>query len=64
MLTNKGLISQAIVDNLLFWRHSGFSAYGETRVESREDAARLGRYCIRCPLVLDRLEFDEGLDYP
>jgi hypothetical protein len=29
------------------------------RVEERQEAARLGRYGIRCPLVLDRLAWDE-----
>ena len=30
------------------------------RVEERQEAARLGRYMIRCPLVLERLAWDEG----
>ena len=32
MLVRKELITEAIVDNLLFWRHSGFSAHGAVRV--------------------------------
>jgi len=36
MLLEKELITEAIVDNLLSWRHSGFSAHGAVRVEDRE----------------------------
>ena len=59
-LLDKGLISEAVVDNLLSWRHSGFSAHGAVCVQDREGAVRLGRYMIRCPIVLERLAWDEG----
>ena len=59
MLRGKGLISQEIVDNLLSWHHSGFSVHGDVRAHDRDSAARLGRYMIRCPLVLERLALDE-----
>jgi hypothetical protein len=49
MLLDKELVTEATVDNLLSWRHSGFSAHGAVRVEDRKGAARLGRYMIRCP---------------
>jgi hypothetical protein len=58
MLLEKGLIDAETVENILSWPHSGFSTNGSVRAESRDDAARLGRYMIRCPLVLDRLEWD------
>ncbi len=35
MLLGKELITEAVVDNLLSWRHSGFSAHGAVRVEDR-----------------------------
>jgi len=38
MLLEKELITEAIVDNLLSWRHSGFSAHGAVRVEDRAGA--------------------------
>ncbi len=60
MLLGKELITEAIVDTLLSWRHSGFSVHGAVRVEDREGAVRLGRYMIRCPIVLKRLGWDEG----
>ena len=59
VLMDKGLISQDIVDNLLSWRHSGFSVHGEVKAYDRDSAARLGRYMIRYPVVLERLSLDE-----
>lgn len=59
-LLDKELIFEAVVDNLLSWRHSGFSAHGAVCVQDREGAVRLGRYMIRCPIVLERLAWDEG----
>ena len=50
----------AVVDNLLSWRHSGSSAHGAVCVQDREGAVRLGRYMIRCPIVIERLAWDEG----
>jgi hypothetical protein len=44
---------------MLQWPHSGFSVHGAVRVETRDEAARLGRYMIRCPIVLERLKWDE-----
>ena len=59
LLRGKGLITQEVVDNLLSWRHSGFSVHGDVKVPDREAAARLGRYMIRCPVVLERMSLDE-----
>lgn len=59
LLVARGKISEAIVDNLLSWRQSGFSVHAGSAVESRAEAVRLGRYGIRCPLVLERLTWDE-----
>ena len=65
MLLRKELITEAIVDNLLSWRHSGFSAHGAVRVDDRgtrpqagSGAVRLGHYMIRCPIVLKRLSWE------
>ena len=35
-------ITEPVVDNLLSWRHSVFSAHGAVRVEERKGAVRLG----------------------
>ena len=58
-LLDEDLNSQDIVDNLLSWRHSGFSVHGDVKAHDRDSAARLGRYMIRCPLVLERLSLDQ-----
>jgi hypothetical protein len=52
-------MSHTDVGNLLSWQHSGFSLHGDVRVPDRDAAARLGRYMIRCPTVLERLSLDE-----
>ena len=41
MLLEKELITEAIVDNLLSWPHSGFSAHVAVRVEDRAGAIAL-----------------------
>ena len=43
---------------MLSWNHSGFSVHAGVRVETIADAGRLGRYMIRSPLVLARLNWD------
>ena len=58
MLLDKELISEATIDNLLSWHHSGFSVHGAVWVEDRQGAVRLGRYMIRCPIVLKRLSWE------
>ncbi len=41
LLLDKELISEATIDNLLSWNHSGFSVHGSVWVEDRQgDAAR------------------------
>ena len=60
LLVARGKISGELVGNLLTWRHGGFSVHAGAPVEERSDAVRLGRYGIRCPLVLERLEWDEA----
>jgi hypothetical protein len=59
LLLIRGKISQETVEAMMQWPHSGFSVHGAVRVETRDEAARLGRYMIRCPMVLERLKWDE-----
>ena len=58
ILLSRNLITEQVVTNLLPWRHSGFSAHGAVCVQDREGAVRLGRYMIRCPIVLKRLSWE------
>ena len=58
LLLEKELIGRDTVNNMLSWKHSGFSADASVRVETIADAVRLGRYMIRSPLVLERSYWD------
>ena len=58
LLGARGKIGEEVVESLLSWRHSGFSVHAGVRVEEKAAAARLGRYMARCPIVLDRVEWD------
>ena len=58
LLLDKELIGRDTIHNMLSWKHSGFSADASVRVETITDAVRLGQYMIRCPLVLERLNWD------
>jgi hypothetical protein len=59
LLLKKQLITEQTVNNMLSWRNSGFSVDATVRVDTIREAARIGRYMIRCPLVLERLQWDE-----
>jgi hypothetical protein len=59
LLLKKQLITEQAVNNMLSWRSSGFSAHASVRADTIKDAVQLGRYMIRCPLVLKRLQWDE-----
>jgi hypothetical protein len=59
LLAERRKIGEEVVESLLAWRHSGFSVHAAVRVQDRQEAASLGRYEIRCPLVLERLARDE-----
>ena len=58
-MLEKELLGRDTVNNMLSWNHSGFSADASVRVETIADAVRLGRYMIRSPLVLERLNWDD-----
>ena len=44
LLIEKDLIGRDTVNNMLSWNHSGFSADASVRVETIDDAVRIGRY--------------------
>ncbi|KKN31429.1 hypothetical protein LCGC14_0824160, partial [marine sediment metagenome] len=47
----KQLITEQTMNNMLSWRNSGFSVDATVRVDTIREAARIGRYMIRCPIV-------------
>ena len=59
LLLREELISQALVDKISGWRHSGFSVHSKVRAETRQKAERVGKYMIRPLLSLKRLSFSE-----
>jgi ribosomal protein S27E len=59
LLLREELISEALVEKIMGWRHSGFSVHSQVRAETREEAERVGKYMIRPLLSLERLSFDE-----
>ena len=59
LLLGEELISQALVEKIVSWRHSGFSVHSKVRAETGEEAERVGKYMIRPLLSLERLSFSE-----
>jgi hypothetical protein len=50
LLLGQELVSQALVEKIAGWRHSGFSVHSKVRAKTKEEAEQVGRYMIR-PLL-------------
>ena len=59
LLLREELISEAMVEKIMGWRHSGFSVHSQVRAKTREEAERVGKYMSRPLLSLERLSFSE-----
>jgi hypothetical protein len=59
LLLGEKLISEALVEKIMGWRHSGFSVHSKVRAQTRKEAERVGKYMIRPLLSLERLSFSE-----
>ena len=59
LLLEQELISEALVEKIASWRHSGFSVHSKVRARTKKEAERVGKYMIRPLLSLERLSFDE-----
>ena len=59
MLLGEELISEALVEKIMGWSHSGFSVHSKVRAQTRKEAERVGKYMIRPLLSLERLSFSE-----
>jgi hypothetical protein len=53
------LISQALVEKIAGWRHSGFNVHSRVRAQTKKEAECVGKYMIRPLLSLQRLSFEE-----
>ncbi|MBN1273072.1 MAG: transposase [Candidatus Aminicenantes bacterium] len=59
LLLREELISEAVVEKIMGWRHSGFSVHSKVRAQTRKEAGRVDKYMIRPHLSLKRLSLDE-----
>ena len=59
LLLREELISEALVEKIMGWRHTGFNVHSKVRAKTREEAERVGKYMIRPLLSLERLSLDE-----
>ena len=59
LLLRQELISQALVEKIAGWRHSGFNVHSRVRAQTKMEAERVGKYMIRPLLSLQRLSFQE-----
>jgi len=60
LFVDRELFEPEVADQMLDWMHSGFSVHDSVWLD-QDDApaqARLARYCARCPVSLERLEYD------
>lgn len=59
LLLGEELISEALVEKIAGWRHSGFSVHSKVRASTKTEAEQVGKYMIRPLLALERLSFEE-----
>ena len=59
LLLREELISEALVEKIAGWRHSGFSVHSKVKAKTKQEAERVGKYMIRPLLSLERLSFNE-----
>jgi hypothetical protein len=60
-LRREGLVSEALAEKMLAWRHTGFSAHNAVRVGSHDASARrrLAQYMLRAPFSLEKMTYDQ-----
>ena len=60
LLRREGLVSVALAQKMLAWRHTGFSAHNAVRVGSRDASGRrrLAQYMLRAPFSLEKMSYD------
>jgi len=59
-LRQQGLLSRERIELIQSWRHSGFGVYLDRTLypEDKEGMMRLGRYLLRAPIALERMDYD------
>lgn len=49
LLLGEELISEALVEKIAGWRHSGFSVHGKVKASTSEEAERVGNFVAAKP---------------
>jgi len=62
LFVERELFEPEVAEGMLQWMHSGFSVHDGVWLDEDDAAAheRLARYCARCPVSLERLEYDRA----
>jgi hypothetical protein len=60
LLRREGLVSEALAEKMLAWRHTGFSAHNSVRVRARDAAGRrkLAQYMLWAPFSLEKMSYE------
>jgi len=60
LFVERELFEPEVAEGMLDWLHSGFSVHDGVWLDEDDAAAheRLARYCARCPVSLERLDYD------
>jgi hypothetical protein len=60
LFVERELFEPEVAEGMLEWMHSGFSVHDGVWLDEDDAAAheRLARYCARCPVSLERLDYD------
>ena len=60
LLRSEGLVSAALAEKMLAWRHTGFSAHNSVRLGARDSAGRrrFAQYMLRAPFSLEKMSYD------
>lgn len=62
LFVERELFEREVAEGMLEWMHSGFSVHDGVWLDEDDAVAheRLARYCARCPVSLERLEYDRA----
>jgi len=60
LFVERELFEPEVAEGMLEWMHSGFSVHDGVWLDEEDQPGheRLARYCARCPVSLERLEYD------
>jgi hypothetical protein len=60
LLRREGLVSEALAEKMLAWRHTGFSAHNSVRVRAGDAVGRrrLAQYMLRAPFSLEKMSYE------